>query len=72
MEPKHIDLIDMFNDTYRYNADILTIDNSEFKKHIPDMYPPEFWLKQQMLRTFWILLEHKSCKFWAKYSWYEN
>ena len=29
----------MFNDTSRYLDDISTIDNPEFKKHIPDIYP---------------------------------
>ena len=29
----------MFNDTTRYVDDIITIDNPEFEKHIPDLYP---------------------------------
>ena len=32
-------LIDMFNDTSRYLDDIFTIDNPEFEKYIPDIYP---------------------------------
>ena len=36
---KQYDLIDMFNDTSRYLDDIFTIDNPEFEKHIPDIYP---------------------------------
>ena len=36
---KQYDLIDMFNDTSRYLDDIFTIDNPEFVKHIPDIYP---------------------------------
>ena len=32
-------LIDMFNDTSRYLDDIFTIDNPEFEKNIPDIYP---------------------------------
>ena len=36
---KHYDLIDMFNDTSRYLDDIFTIANSEYEKHIPDIYP---------------------------------
>ena len=36
---KRYDLIDMFNDTSRYLDDIFTIDNPEFEKHIPDIYP---------------------------------
>ena len=36
---KRFDLIDMFNDTSRYLDDIFTIDNPEFEKHIPDIYP---------------------------------
>ena len=38
---KQLDLIDMFNDTSRYLDDILTIDNPEFEKHIPDIFPKE-------------------------------
>ena len=33
----------MFNDTSRYLADIFTIDNPEFEKYIPDIYPAELW-----------------------------
>ena len=36
---KRHDLIDMFNYTSRYLDDIFTIDNSEFNKYIPDIYP---------------------------------
>ena len=36
---KRFDLIDMFNDTFRYLDDIFTIDNPVFEKHIPDIYP---------------------------------
>ena len=36
---KQYDIIDMFNDTSRYLDDIFTIDNPEFEKHIPDIYP---------------------------------
>ena len=36
---KRYGLIDMFNDTSRYLDDIFTIDNPEFEKHIPDIYP---------------------------------
>ena len=38
---KRHDLIDMFNDTSRYLDDIFTIDNPEFEKYIPDIYPAE-------------------------------
>ena len=38
---KQFDLIDMFNDTSQYLADIFTIDNPGFEKHIPDSYPTE-------------------------------
>ena len=41
---KQYDLIDMFNDTSRYLDDIFTIDNPEFEKHIPDIYPTELQL----------------------------
>ena len=40
------DLIDMFNDTSRYLDDIFTIDNPEFEKHIPDIYPTELQLNK--------------------------
>ena len=37
-------LIDMFNYTSRYLQDIFTIDNPEFEKYIPDIYPAELQL----------------------------
>ena len=40
------DLIDMFNDTSRYLDDIFTIDNPEFEKYIPDIYPAELQLNK--------------------------
>ena len=43
---KQYDLIDMFNDTSRYLDDIVTIDNPDFEKHIPDMYPTELQLNK--------------------------
>ena len=43
---KRFDLIDMFNDTSQYLDDILTIDNPEFEKHIPDIYPAELQLNK--------------------------
>ena len=43
---KQYDLIDMFNDTPRYLDDIFTIDNPEFEKHIPDIYPTELQLNK--------------------------
>ena len=45
-KPKQYDLIDMFNDTSRYLDDIFTIDNPEFEKHIPDIYPTELQLNK--------------------------
>ena len=36
---KQYELINMFNYTSRYLDDIFTIDNPEFEKHIPDIYP---------------------------------
>ena len=39
-------IIDMFNDTFRYLDDIFTIDNPEFEKHIPDIYPTELQLNK--------------------------
>ena len=43
---KRFDLIDMFNDTSRYLDDLFTIDNPEFEKHIPDIYPAELQLNK--------------------------
>ena len=43
---KRYDLIDMFNDTSQYLDDIFTIDNPEFEKHIPDIYPTELHLNK--------------------------
>ena len=40
------DLKDMFNDTFRYLDDIFTIDNPEFEKDIPDIYPAELQLNK--------------------------
>ena len=48
---KRFDLIDMFNDTSRYLDDIFTIDNPEFEKHIPDIYPAELQLNKAKLQT---------------------
>ena len=36
----------MFNDTSGYLDDIFTIDNPEFEKHIPDIYPTELQLNK--------------------------
>ena len=36
----------MFNDTSRYFDDIFTIDNPEFEKYIPDIYPAELQLNK--------------------------
>ena len=43
---KRNDIIDMFNDTSRYLDDIFTIDNPEFEKYIPDIYPAELQLNK--------------------------
>ena len=43
---KRHDLIDMLNDTSRYLDDIFTIDNPEFEKHVPDIYPRELQLNK--------------------------
>ena len=43
---KQYDLIEMLNDTSRYLDDIFTIDNPEFEKHIPDIYPTELKLNK--------------------------
>ena len=44
---KRFDLIDMFNDTYRYLEDVFTIDKvPAFVEHIPDIYPRELQLNK--------------------------
>ena len=43
---KRHDLIDLFNDTSRYLDDIFTIENPEFEKYIPDIYPAELQLNK--------------------------
>ena len=43
---KQYDFTDMFNDTSGYLDDIFTIDNPEFEKHIPDIYPTELQLNK--------------------------
>ena len=43
---KRHDLIYMLNDTSRYLDDIFTIDNPEFEKYIPDIYPAELQLNK--------------------------
>ena len=48
---KRYDRKDMFNDTSRYLDDIFTIDNPEFQKYIPDIYPAEFSYIKQTLQT---------------------
>ena len=45
---KQYDLIDMFDDTSRYLDDIFTIDNPDFEKHIPDIYPTELQLNKSI------------------------
>ena len=43
---KQYELIDMFNYPSRYLDDILNVDNPEFEKHIPDIYPTELQLNK--------------------------
>ena len=43
---KCYDLKDMFNNTSRYLDDIFNIDNPEFEKHFPDIYPAELQLNK--------------------------
>ena len=43
---KRFDLIDMFNETFRYLDDIFTIDNPEFDTHILEIYPAELQLNK--------------------------
>ena len=59
---KQYDLMDMFNDTSRYLDDIFTIDNPEFEKHIPDIYPTELRLNKAITsdkETFFLDLDIK-------------
>ena len=50
--------IDKFYDASPYLDDIFTIDNPEFEKHIPDIYPAEFQLNKANTSdreaSFWI------------------
>ena len=48
----------MFNDTSRYLDDIFTIDNPEFEKYIPDIYPAE--LHQLRLTVYCVLMKFKT------------
>ena len=43
---KRFNLIDKFNDTFRYIDDTFTIDNPAFTEHIPDIHPRELWLNK--------------------------
>ena len=43
---KRYDLIYMLKDTSPYLDDIFTIENPEFEKHIPDIYPTELQLNK--------------------------
>ena len=52
----------MFNDTSQYHDEIITIDNREFKKHIPDIYPTELQLNKANTsdkETFFLDLDMK-------------
>ena len=40
------ELKDIFNDTSRYLDDLFTIDNPEFEKRIPNIYPAELQLNK--------------------------
>ena len=62
---KRHDLIDMFNDTSRYLDDIFTIDNPEFEKYIPDIYPAKLQLNQTKKLLSWI--KYKSYWQWHSY-----
>ena len=42
----------LFNDTSRYLDNIFTIDNPEFEKHIPDIYPAELQLNKANTKYF--------------------
>ena len=63
---KRHDLIDMFNDTSRYLDDIFTIDNPEFEKYIPDIYPAELQLSKanSRQRNFFLGFKYKSYWQW--------
>ena len=67
---KRYNLIDMFNDTSRYLDDIFTIDNPEFEKHIPDIYPTELQLNKTNSsdkRNFFPWFKYKSHWQWCPY-----
>ena len=48
----------MFCGTSRYVDDVFTIDNLEFEKHIPDLYPADLQLNRSYSldkgTSFWI------------------
>ena len=48
---KRHDLIDLFNDTFRYLDDIFTIDNPEFEKYIHENIQQNFSSIKQTLQT---------------------
>ena len=57
---KRFDLIDTFNDTFRYLDDVFTIDNPAFAEYIPDIYPRERQLnkantsdKETSYQSYW-------------------
>ena len=44
VKDKRLDLIDCFNRTSRYLDDVLNINNLDFEKYIPEIYPNELTL----------------------------
>ena len=42
---KHLNLARLFNQTYRYIDDLISINNASFEKHVKDIYPPCLELK---------------------------
>ena len=57
------DLIYIFHDTSRYLDDIFTIDNSEWEKHIRDIYPAERQLNKantSVKEIFFLGIKYKS------------
>ena len=63
---RRFDLIDMFNGTSRYLDDIFTIDNPEFEKCTPDIYPAELQLNKANISDNWrnVFLRFENKSYW--------
>ena len=45
-DPSRTDLIDKFNNTYRYLEDIFSVNNSDFYRYTSEIYPKELTLNK--------------------------